>query len=146
MKSWFITLVVILFVGFALYYQSHPLVSKVRIRNTVIITEVAVTEAQKQKGLAGRSFLADDRGMLFPYDHKEQYNFWMRGMQIPLDFIWIDGNHIVDITENVPPPKGTEPLGIVKPHVEVNKVLEVNAGTIQRNGIRIGDAVEFLDR
>lgn len=146
MKYWLVVVGGILLLSFGLYYQSHPLTSKVRIGNTVITTEVAATEAQKQKGLAGRSFLAGDHGMLFPYDHKEQYNFWMRGMLIPLDFIWIDGKYIVDITENVLPPKGTEPLNIVKPRVEVNKVLEINAGLVQRNGIRIGDTVEFLDR
>lgn len=146
MKSWFVTLVVMLFVGFALYYQSHPLVSKIRIKDTIITIEVAATEAQKQKGLGGRSSLADDRGMLFPYDHKEQYNFWMRGMRFPLDFIWIDGSRVMDIAENVPPQSGNEPSVIIKPAVGVDKVLEVHAGTVQRLGIQIGDTVEFLDR
>lgn len=146
MKAWFIALAVMLLIGLALYYQSHPLVSKIRIGQAVITTEVAATEAQKQKGLGGRSSLADDRGMLFPYDHKEQYNFWMRGMLFPLDFIWIDGSRVTDIAENVLPPSGNEPPVIIKPAVGVDKVLEVHAGTVQRLGIQIGDTVEFLDR
>lgn len=147
MKRWHIIALALVLIGFGAYYRTHPLVSKVRIGNAVITVEVAATEGQKQKGLGGRSSLDDDHGMLFPYDHKEQYNFWMRGMLIPLDFIWIDGNRIADITENVPPPPETSgsPV-IVKPKVEINKILEVNAGTVQRLGIRIGDAVEFIDR
>lgn len=146
MKPWLVTLILLPIVSFVLYYQSHPLVSKVRIGDTVITTEVAATEAQKQKGLGFRSTLADNHGMLFPYDHKEQYNFWMKGMQFPLDFLWIDGDRIVDITENVPFPSGNEPPVIVKPAGEVNMVLEVHAGTVKRAGIHIGDAIEFLDR
>ena len=146
MKRWHIIALASVLIGFGLYYRSHPLVSKVRIGNTVITVEVAATETQKQKGLGGRQILADGHGMLFPYDHKEQYNFWMRGMLIPLDFIWIDGNRIADITENVPPPEASGSPVIVKPGVEVNKVLEVNAGTVKQSGIRIGDTVEFIDR
>ncbi len=146
MKRWIIVVSVFVLIGFGVYYRSHPLTSKVRIGNTVITVEVAATEAQKQKGLGGRSFLADGQGMLFPYDHKEQYNFWMRDMQIPLDFIWIDGNRIADITEHVPPPEASGSPIIVKPRVEINKVLEVSAGTVKRTGIHIGDAVEFIDR
>ena len=146
MKRRYIFISVLLLIAFGLYYRSHPLVSKVRIGNTVFTVEVAATELQKQKGLGGRSNLAQNHGMLFPYDHKEQYNFWMRGMLIPLDFLWIDGNRIADITENVPPPVASESPAIVKPNAEINKVLEVNAGTVKRTGIRIGDTVEFIDR
>lgn len=128
------------------YYRAHPLQAKVRIHGTVFSVDVAVTEAQKSMGLGGRESLSDHRGMLFPYDHKEQYNFWMKGMLFPLDFIWIDGKTIADTTENVQPPQATEQPRIVKPRVEVDKVLEVSAGTVSRLGIRPGDPVEFLDR
>lgn len=85
-------------------------------------------------------------GMLFPYDHKEQFEFWMRGMRFPLDFIWIDGKNVADITENVPPPLENERPVIVKPLVPVDKVLEVNAGTVARIGIKVGDTVEYIDK
>lgn len=146
MKPWLIALISLLLVGLGLYYRSHPLISKVRIRDTVITLEVAATEKQKEIGLGGRSTLDNTHGMLFPYDHKEQYNFWMRGMQFPLDFLWIDDDRIVDITQNVPFPKGDERPEIVKPAYDVNKVLEVHAGTVKRTGIQIGDTVTFLDR
>jgi len=146
MKLIYILPVVALLVILSLYYRLHPLTSKVRIRATVITTDVALTEAQKQKGLGGRENLAKDRGMLFPYTHKEQYNFWMRDMRFPLDFLWIDDATIVDLTENVPYPKGNEKPIITTPRTPVNKVLELSAGTIKRLGIQIGDTVEFLDR
>lgn len=136
----------ILIIGLLLYYRQHPLIAKVRIAGNTFFVEVAVTGAQKQRGLGGRDTLQADHGMLFPYDHKEQYEFWMRGMRFPLDFIWIDGTVVADISENIPPPNAGERPLIIKPTVAVNTVLEVPAGTVQRLGISVGDTVEFLDR
>lgn len=146
MKPLYILLIVLLIIGFSAYYRLNPLVSKVRIQNAVFTVEVAATEVQKQKGLGGRASLPETHGMLFPYDHKEQFEFWMRGMMFPLDFIWIDGKTVADITQNVPPPIGDEQPVIVKPAVAVDKVLEVNSGTVARIGIRVGDTVEYMDR
>lgn len=146
MKFQLIIFTIIVLGGFVLYYLSHPLISKIRVGNTIITIEVAVTEAQKQKGLGGRSGLPDNHGMLFPYDHKEQFEFWMRGMQFPLDFIWIDGKTVADISENIPPPEGAEKPVIIKPSVPVDRVLEVNAGSVALIGIKVGDTVEYIDR
>lgn len=145
MKRLGIVVIAFFIFGLLWYYRTHPLVSKVRLRGATITVEVAATEAQKQKGLGGRAQLPQESGMLFPYDHKEQYNFWMRGMQFPLDFIWIDDKTVADLTRNVQPPKGNV-IPIVTPAVAVDTILEVNAGTIDRLGIQIGDTVEFLDR
>ncbi len=141
-------LIAVLFVifGLGLYYFRHPLTSKVKIRAAVFTVEVALTEPQKESGLGNRTSMAADHGMLFVYDHKEQYNYWMKGMEFPLDFIWIDGKTVADITPDVPPPIGAETPIVVKPKVQVDKVFEVNAGTIRKFGIQTGDQVEFLDR
>ncbi len=138
-----IALIVLLF---GLYCFRHPLGAKVKIRNTVFTVDVAITNQQKGLGLGGRASMPADRGMLFPYDHKEQFEFWMKGMHFPLDFIWIDGKTVADLTLNIPAPVGDEQPIIVKPNVQVDKVLEVNAGVVARAGIRVGDPVEFIDR
>lgn len=146
MKPWLFVLIILPLIALLMYYRSHPLVSKVKIRDIVITTEVAATEQQKQLGLGGRASLGSMSGMLFPYDHKEQYNFWMRGMQFPLDFIWIDGNVVADISQDIQPPAGNEQPAMVKPNVPVDKVLEVNAGFVRQHHISIGDQVQFMDR
>lgn len=146
MKPLYIILFAIIFILGALYYRSHPLVSKVRIRNTTITVDVAVTDAQKQRGLGGRSSMAENSGMLFPYDHTEQFEYWMRDMLFPLDFVWINGKTVVDLSPNIPAPKQGEMPRIVKPKTAVDKVLELHAGSIERIGIATGDAVLFLDR
>jgi len=127
-------------------HYTRPLGAKVRIGSKEFTVEVAVTEPQKQKGLGGRASLAADHGMLFVYDHSEDYNFWMRDMQFPLDFVWIKEKTIVDTTQNVPPPVGAQTPAVVKPKIPADKILELNAGSITKYNIQIGDAVVFLDR
>ena len=146
MKRFLFVILVLIIVFLGWYYLKHPLVAKVKIRNTVFTVDVAATEPQKQLGLGGRVSMPTDHGMLFPYDHKEQYEYWMKGMQFALDFIWIDGKTVADITPNIPFPEAGETPRIVRPNVPVDKVLEVHAGTIERVGIKIGDSVEFIDR
>lgn len=124
------------------FYRQHPLTATVKIRNTEFIVELAVTAEEKSKGLGDRTSLLPTHGMVFPYDHKERFDFWMKGMQFPLDFIWISDNTVVDITKNVQPPNGTD-LHVVHANVPVNKVLEINAGEADAFGITIGDTVIF---
>lgn len=138
--------IVVLVSLLGLYYVLRPLQAKVRIKDAVFAVDVAVTEAQKQKGLGGRDSLPDGHGMLFPYDHIEQYEFWMKDMRFPIDIVWIRGKTVVDISQNVPPPKANERPVIVKPSEAVDKVLEIKAGSSKEFGISIGDYVEFIDK
>jgi uncharacterized membrane protein (UPF0127 family) len=131
--------------AFALwYYTKNPLSQKVLLQGQVFHVEVAITENQKELGLGNRSALAADAGMLFVYDHKEQYRFWMKGMHFPLDFVWLDGNKIVDLTRNVPAPRSvTDMPYVIAPMQAVDKILEVNAGVIDKLGLKVGDTVTF---
>lgn len=124
------------------FYSRHPLVTTVTIRNTIFTVDVAVTAKEKELGLGNRKSLAPDHGMLFVYDHKEVFPFWMKNMRFPIDIIWIDDKTIVDITKDVPlSTKPIEQLPIYHPVVPVNKVLELPTGTADRVGINIGDQV-----
>ncbi len=108
--------------------------------------ELADTKEEKSLGLGGRESLASDSGMLFLYEKADKYKFWMKGMKIPLDFIWINDTRIVDLLENIEPPKDgqkDEELPLIAPIVAVNKILEVNAGFVDSHNIRVGDKIEF---
>lgn len=110
----------------------------------VVNVELADTEAKRSKGLGGRNSLPQNSGMLFTFDHPDQYKFWMKDMKFPLDFIWINGDSVVDILPNIPNPPATvdtSSLPIYEPVAPVDKVLEVNAGFAASHGIKIGDKV-----
>lgn len=102
-----------------------------------VLVEIRNTEEGRNQGLSNREKLAEDEGMLFMFDRPGIYVFWMKGMNFPLDFIWIRNNVVAEITENV----GIEEMDI-RPKEVVDKVLEVNSGWVEKQGIKIGDAVK----
>ena len=87
---------------------------KVKIDDARFEVEVADTERLRDRGLAGRRYLEERRGMLYIPDRLEVGpdgpavgDYWMRGMLFPLDYIWIDSScRVVDLTVNarVPAP------------------------------------------
>lgn len=111
----------------------------------VVKVDVADTKEKRTKGLGGRESLATDEGMLFIFDKPAQQVFWMKGMLIPLDFIWISGDRVVDILENRQPPAAGQADSTLEkygPNTPVDKVLEVNANFIKEHNIQVGDRLE----
>ena len=101
--------------------------------------EVADTELEHWQGLSGRPYLPAGSGMIFVFDKPFQPSFWMKDMQFPLDFIWMDENfRIVDLTPDVAPESYPT---IFKPSEPVQYVLEVNAGFAEREELKIGDTL-----
>jgi len=143
MKKIIIICGILLCFSVAWYYIRHPLVTRIEVGSTVFTVELAITEAEKEKGLGYRDNLAPDHGMLFPYDHAEKYSFWMKGMRFPLDILWIRDSKIIDISKNVPIATSSV-LPIYSPQEPANQVLEVNAGTSDKDGIKIGDSAIIL--
>lgn len=106
---------------------------------------VANTLEKKIAGLSNRENMPQDAGMLFIFDKAEAYEFWMKDMKFALDFIWLSGDKIVDLHENITNPANTEEIPArVKPKEPVDSVIEVNAGWIKANNVKIGDIVAGL--
>lgn len=117
------------------------------IGNTKIIAEIADDTGERQKGLGGRQSLASDSGMLFVFTKPDKYAFWMKGLQFPLDMIWIRENIVVDIIKDAQAPDSKTPdeqLPRYMPNQVVDSVLEVNAGFVDQNQIKVGDRVEII--
>ncbi|MBV9454077.1 MAG: DUF192 domain-containing protein, partial [Rubrobacter sp.] len=53
--------------------------------------EIAATDAERERGLMGRTTLPEDSGMLFVFDQDQQLSFWMKDTLIPLSIAYIDG-------------------------------------------------------
>lgn len=86
-----------------------------------------------------RTALADNRGMIFPYDPPQNVAFWMKNTLIPLDIIFIrtDGT-IVRITKAEA--MSLDPLPAGEP---IAAVLEIRAGRSAELGINEGDVVRW---
>ncbi len=113
------------------------------IKDISVKVELADTSVQRELGLSGRGNLEENSGMLFVFTSSDKHTFWMKDMNFPLDFIWINQGKIVQIDKDVPrPTKGKAPV-VIKPTTPVNWVLEVNAGFTQNHSLVVGDIVEL---
>ena len=100
--------------------------------------ELAVTPAERSRGLMFRESLADDHGMLFDFGSAKPVAMWMRNTYISLDILFIraDGS-ISRIARN------TEPLSdtVIDSGEPVSAVLELRGGLTSERGIDAGDRV-----
>lgn len=151
----FVALLIVIFVA-ALFFQGKittipflPQSTSIRqlvINDAKIKVQIADTQAKRSQGLGGRERLASDEGMLFIFEKEDKYPFWMKGLKFPLDFVWIKGDKVVDILTNIPPPQAgqkDETLPIYQSKEPIDKALEVNAGTVDRLKIKVGDTTKL---
>ena len=111
--------------------------AKVVIDGRSFSAELVVTPAEQQRGLGGRDNLCQDCAMLFKFEKKGDYAFWMKDMRFDLDILWIADGKIVYIAKNV----SYEALNTIDPKIAADDVLEANAGLADRYGFKTGDAV-----
>lgn len=107
---------------------------KIRINNKEYDVKEAKTEQERITGLQGVKELPENEGMLFYFDPEEETSMWMKGVEIPLDIIFInEDEEVTKVHKGIP---NDETL-ISSP--ETAYVLEVN----QNSNIKIGDKLEF---
>ncbi len=111
------------------------------IDDSVINLHLAISQAEKEIGLAKFSSLPKDEGMLFIFDTSARYSFWMKDMKFPIDIMWIsDDLKIVHIEKDVSP--DTYPKEFI-PKEKALYVFEVNAGFSDTHDIKVGDSIEL---
>jgi YVTN family beta-propeller protein len=105
-----------------------------------LFVEVADDQDETMRGLMFRKHLSWNAGMLFVFYDQEPRTFWMKNTLLPLDMIFADSNlRIVDIKENVPSCALGDECPLYPSKERAQYVLEVNAGFVKENGIKIGD-------
>ena len=86
--------------------------------------------------------------MLFVFESGTASSFWMRGMRIALDFVWVSsGCEVAGVTTGVHPPEpntADSDLPIYTSPAPAAYVFEINAGEVAAHGIAVGDFVRFL--
>ena len=83
-----------------------------------------------------RRALADDTGMAFQWDAPQIIHMWMKNTYIPLDMLFVDAEGVIVKLLTHAEPLDLTPLSSDLP---VTLVVELNAGTIARLGLRKGD-------
>ena len=141
-------LIVIITVGVTVWFFSgfHAPAKfvQVRINDHIIRAEVADTMAKRAQGLSGRAGIGENEGMFFIFDTPGKDGFWMRGMKFPIDIIWVLGDRVVGFQKNTPMPSGFN-LPMYYPPSAVDRVLEVNAGSVTSWGVEVGDMIQLVE-
>ncbi len=106
-------------------------------RNTVIASQVekADTALLRMKGLLGKKEMQKDYGLWIPSSGSMIHTFFMH---FPIDVIFLSKtNQVVKLIPNMVPSR-------LSPWVcSAKSVLELSAGTIEKNGTQVGDQVVF---
>lgn len=132
-------MLILVLVQTAVAFETSPLSIRSGDKTHSFTVELARTPEERSRGLMFRETMAADAGMLFDFGRVARQAMWMKNTFIPLDMLFIrsDGtiHHIQQRTqprsENVIPSNG-----------RVRAVLELNGGTVERLGIRVGDVVD----
>lgn len=113
----------------------------IRAPKGIIRLLIAKTPTARERGLSGYGSLASDQGMLFIFPTSGSMNFWMKGMNFPIDIVWMNSDRkILGVTANLSPesyPKTFSSPG------NVQFVLELNAGSADTYGLRTGTTLMF---
>jgi uncharacterized membrane protein (UPF0127 family) len=107
--------------------------------------EIKLYAADMARGMMFRDSFAPGTGMLFIHVKPDRHTYWMYQVKVPLDIIWMDSSHrIVEISPDTPPCKTkASECPTYGGKVEARYVLELPAGEVQRQGLRLGDNLTF---
>ncbi len=134
----------IIFTGCNAHKDSSPSnYQPITVGGSKLQVEVADAFNTRKQGLSNRAQLKWEHGMLFVFNNYAKYAFWMKDMRFPIDIIWIKDDTIVDIHHRVAIPQNNQNLKRYHPSQAVNYVLEVNAGWVKQNKIKIGDKIKI---
>jgi len=115
--------------------DAPPKTVRVEFGTHRIEAEIAADEVSRQRGLMGRTRLAEDAGMLFIFPHEDYHCMWMKNTPLPLAVAFIDAERrVINIAE-------MQPLSET-PHCAAGPAryaLELSRGGFARRGVAAGD-------
>lgn len=140
-KRIFQTTVIILLLASASSLYSNLRSSEIGINDNFLKAEIASTESDRAKGLSGRKDMSEDEALKMVFDEEDYHSIWMKDMNFSIDIIWVDTDReVVDIKENASPESYPE---VFTPQSPAKYILEVKAGVVSENDLKIGDKLDF---
>ena len=118
-----------------------PARALLRVNGTTIGLDIARTQAAQEVGLGGRKSMPTNEGMLFVFARPTTTCFWMKGMQFPLDIIWLNRTkQVLSVQAHALP--SSYPQSFCPSH-PAQYVIELNAGQVAKLGIMPGKTLSF---
>lgn len=134
-------IVAVTLIGF-LTTKNYP--SQIILGGKVFTVDVADTSFTMNKGYSGHPPIGNNEGMIFVFPENGKHGFWMKDMLFSLDIIWMDENFVINHIE-----RGVKPDTYPKifyPEKDARYVLEIQAGEVNKLGVKIGDKVKFIEK
>lgn len=119
--------------------DEHPTLL-LSVGTATLQVEIAATPRQQEQGLMARTHLDEDAGMLFIFERKSGYCFWMKDTLIPLSVAFLDDDGRVVNLADMQPMSTT----LHCPDRAVRYALEANQGWFGRQRIQPGMRVNGL--
>ncbi|CAM5600723.1 hypothetical protein MAUB1S_10162 [Mycolicibacterium aubagnense] len=118
--------------------DSVPLVAVTAAGDRPFEVEIADDDGEREAGLMFRQSMPADRGMLFVFPQTEGVGFWMKNTPMPLDLLFIGQDGRIKAIRRGQP----QSEAVIAPNEPVRFVLELRAGTAERENIKEGDLVK----
>ncbi|MCA9365060.1 MAG: DUF192 domain-containing protein [Candidatus Moranbacteria bacterium] len=102
--------------------------------------EIVTSQEDQKKGLGQRKDMCQDCAMVFLFEKKDTYAFWMKDMLFAIDIIWVDGDKIVDYVQEIDP----KDKRIFTPKEGADMAVELKAGSVREEKFSIGQTVMLV--
>lgn len=145
-KVQFLIILIFLFTGIGLVQVIESCAGEKKLINfkgNSFVAEVVETRQEQEKGLMYVSRLAPEEGMLFVYPDETRRSFYMKNTYLPLDLIWMDKEKRAVFIKKNAAPGDSDIYETVYPQEKAMYVLELNAGSVDRVGLKVGDVLQF---
>jgi uncharacterized protein len=103
---------------------------------------VADSDAERARGLMGRTSLPSDGGMVFRFPAPTEAGFWMKDTSVPLSIAFRAEGRIIAILDMEP--CTNEPCPVYRPGASYETAIEMRRGWFDEHGVEIGDRVELI--
>lgn len=125
------------------WIYSAPAVSAI-MNERPILLETMVTPDDRDMGLSGSRRAPRGYAMRFLFDRPAVYPFWMQGMWVPLDIVWVRDGVVVDRVRLDPPRTIFSVPATYVPHEVGDTVYEFAAGEADVYGLNRGTRMRVV--
>jgi uncharacterized protein len=120
---------------------SFPKTGSVCLEEKCFEVEVVSNDKKRALGLMFRESLDQNKGMLFVFKEEDNYSFWMKNMEFPLDIIWINKEREIVFIEKYAQPCEGDFCDKILSDKKAKYVLELNAGITDDLLLKEGDRI-----
>jgi uncharacterized membrane protein (UPF0127 family) len=104
-----------------------------------LVTELALTDIQRQTGMMFRTNMPENEGMLFVFPYPHQTGFWMMNTFVPLSAAYIDPEGVIVEIHDLEPHNTNTVMAATD---RIQYVLETNRDWFKRHNVAAGSVVK----